>query len=100
MLKDAKVGKIYKIENKERYNSAAKQYNLILVENPDGNIEKLFFTNNDLLKAIDRARANQEDIPKFTLEKCGNDALVLIGMFFVSMAGFAAGYFVSNLGIF
>lgn len=102
MLKNIKVGKVYRIENKEKKNAANDFYNMIVVENKRGECKELLFTTSDLTKALKRSKSNREDIGAYTIEDCQPSSAILVtfSLLFVAAASFAIGFFIESLGIF
>ena len=61
-MSKAKMGRIYRRANTERIFGSADYYNIVRVENEDGGDEEvLFFTDDELVEARERAAKNDED---------------------------------------
>ena len=58
-----KSGRLIKVENIDKKNAANKLYVAVQVEDADGGNERcLLFTENQVLKAQERANKNKEDL--------------------------------------
>lgn len=88
--------KIYPVENKKRHKAANKSYNMIVVEDDDGELQHLLFSDTDVLRGLERAKQNKEDIPEYTLRLCCGTITYILSLFVSLGVGIAAGYFLGN----
>jgi len=70
---------------------------MIVVDNEEGDIQELLFTDTDLLKAILRRKRNKEDIPKYTIISDTAGFVYMIGLILAAMSGGFLGYFVRQI---
>ena len=63
-VKAKRIGDMQKVDNREKKPSAADVYNHIRVQLDDGTEVHMLFTDNEMRRAIDRAKKNPEDLPK------------------------------------
>ena len=85
-----KPGTIHSVENKDKKNAAAKQYNMMVIDDTN---EVLFFTDSDLMKALDRASKNKEDIPRYRVRKSVDWDICAGFAFTTAVGGVTLGYF-------
>jgi hypothetical protein len=99
MLK-VQPGKFYRIKNSDKKSSANDHYNMIIVENNDGEIQELLFTDSDLIRATVRSKKNSEDIPRYSLVLPEGGFVYAIALTSVGIVCSLVGYFLKDLGIF
>ncbi len=58
-----RIGDLQEVLNKNPHWAAAKKYNFIRVQLPNGREVPLLFTDKELLRARKRADKNPEDLP-------------------------------------
>ena len=63
-MKTKRIGDIVPVENTERKFGSADHYNYMRGEFPDKTELPLLFTDNEIQVAIERAKENEEDLPK------------------------------------
>jgi hypothetical protein len=63
-MKAERIADLQEVLNKNPHWAAAKKYNHIRVEFPDGTEKSLLFTDREIENALDRASKNLEDLPK------------------------------------
>jgi hypothetical protein len=63
-MKAKRIGDLQEVSNKNPHWAAAKKYNFIRVQLPDGTEIPLLFTDKEILRAKIRANKNPEDLPK------------------------------------
>lgn len=98
MTRGIKVGKIYRVKNKDKQGAANDHYNMIVIECNDGSIDEILLTDSDVVKGIARAKKNKEDIPSYSLEDdCSGYWLALI---LISAISSGLGYLIRHLNIF
>lgn len=59
-----RIADLVKVENKNPHWAAAKTYNSVRIQFPDGKEETLLFTDREIEYAKHRAKNNKEDLPK------------------------------------
>lgn len=99
MLK-IRPGQSYRVKNKDKKSSANDHYTMIIVEDAEGDIHELLFTDADLTKALIRGRKNKEDIPAYSVVVSEGGFAYAIGLTVVGMIGGLAGYFLKDLNLF
>jgi hypothetical protein len=92
-----KPATLHSVVNKNRHNAASSHYNMMILDRTG---EVLFFTDSDLIKALDRAEKNQEDIPPYTISECYNPIVVGCCLFGVGIISFILGIFLGDLGLY
>lgn len=95
-----RLGRFYRVKNINKKPSANKHYNMIVVDNEQGDVEELLFTDADLLRAILRRRRNKEDIPKYAIISDNGGFAYTIGLMLAAMSGGFLGYFVRLMQMF
>jgi hypothetical protein len=85
-----KPGTIHSVKNKDKQNAAANHYNMMIIDDTN---EALLFTDSDLMKALNRASKNKEDIPKYTIDKSVYLNTCLALCFISSIGGGLVGWF-------
>ena len=95
-----KPGKFYRAKNKDKKSSANDHYNMIVVEDSQGDIQELLFTDSDLTKAVIRGRKNKEDIPPYGIFLENGGLAYTVGLLITTAIGFTVGYFAKNSGLF
>jgi|14BtaG_2_1085337.scaffolds.fasta_scaffold43844_2 hypothetical protein len=85
--------KIYSVVNKNKRGPANKRYNLIVVEDEDGDLQHMLFSDSDVLRGLERARQNKEDIPKYTIRMCCGTSGYILSLVVSLGIGVATGYF-------
>lgn len=70
-----RIGDAVLIENMSKKFGANKTYYLVRLQMPDGEEVDAMFTEDQIDTAIDRAKANPEDVPKNTIIDKVRDAL-------------------------
>lgn len=97
MLKNIKTSKFYRIKKEDVENSTVKHYNMLVVENRDGELQELLFTDLDLQKSIIRRKLHNKVVPKYTTEHstCISKGLVFAVCFLCLLLG----YFVNELNL-
>lgn len=95
-----KPGKFYRVENKDKKSSANDHYNMIIVEDSQGDIQELLFTDSDLTKAVIRGRKNKEDVPPYGIFVENGGFAYAFGLSATTILGFIIGYFAKNSGLF
>ena len=93
-------GKFYRIKNSNKQFSANDHYNMIVVENNEGDIEELLFTDSDLVKATVRRKKNNEDIPRYQVTVSEKGFTYVIGLTLVGIVSGLVGYFIKDSGLF
>lgn len=93
-------GKFYRIKNNDKKSSASDHYNMIVVENNEGDIEELLFTDSDLVKATVRRKKNIEDIPRYSIAAPEGGIIYVIGLTTVGIVSGLVGYFIKDLNLF
>jgi len=63
-IKAERIGDLKEVINRNPRFHAAKKYNYIRVQFPNGMEVPLLFTNNQIKRAIERANKNPEDLPE------------------------------------
>jgi len=88
MIHDVTPTKLYKVNDK---------YNLIIIEDRDGELHNLIFSNREVLKGKFRGAIGKSKAPKYKLKLyCGVENIVRCAI--VSLAvGILIGYFFGNL---
>jgi len=64
MSSGKRLGDCVLVENMKAKPAAAKKYNHIRVQFPDGSERSLLLTDSQIKVALDRAEKNTEDLPK------------------------------------
>ena len=97
MLKNIKTSKFYRIKKEDVENSAIRHYNMLVVEDRDGELQELLFTDLDLQKSIIRRKLHNKIVPRYTTEysSCIPNAVVVVICFLCLMFG----YFVNELNL-
>jgi len=72
---------------------------MIVVEDNEGEIQELLFTDSDLVKATIRRRKNGEDIPCYKLAVAEAGFVYVIGLTMFGVVGSFIGYFIKGLGL-
>ena len=67
MIKNLELGKFYRIKCKRLEDSPVRHYNMIVVEDTDGEPRELLFSDSDLERATLRRILYQKDIPKYSI---------------------------------
>jgi len=93
-------GKFYRIKNSDKKSAASDHYNMIVVENNEGGVEELLFTDSDLVKATVRTKKNIEDIPRYSTVPSDDGVAYIFGLAIVSIAAGVIGYFIRDLNLF
>ena len=62
--KAKRIADLQKVINKNPHWAALTEYNHIRIQFPDGCEHSLLLTDNELIRALDRADKNTEDLPK------------------------------------
>lgn len=62
--KAKRIGDVQKVINKNPHWAALTEYNHIRIQFPDGCERSLLLTDNELKRALERAKKNPEDLPK------------------------------------
>jgi hypothetical protein len=88
--------KIYPVINKDRHKAANRSYNMIVIEDADGDLQHLLLSDTDLLRCAERAKQNKEDIPKYTLRLCCGTSGYILSCFVSLMFGGFLGYFLGK----
>ena len=98
MLKNIKTSKFYRIKKEDVENSAIRHYNMLVVEDRDGELQELLFTDLDLQKSIIRRKLHNKIVPRYTTEysSCIPNVVVVVICFLCLMLG----YFVNELNLF
>ena len=60
----SRLGDLTEVENTQPHWAAAKKYNHLRVQFPDGVEKSLLFTDKEIVRALNRAEKNIEDLPK------------------------------------
>tara|TARA_B110000495_G_C22883042_1_gene514998 strand:+ start:473 stop:685 length:213 start_codon:yes stop_codon:yes gene_type:complete len=60
----SRLGDLTVVENTQPHWAAAKKYNHLRVEFPDGEEKSLLFTDSEIVNALKRADKNTEDLPE------------------------------------
>lgn len=63
MIIKNRIGDISIVQNKLKHFAANSQYNHIRIQLPNGQEKSALFTDKELLKGLDRAEKNPEDLP-------------------------------------
>ena len=63
-LKAKRIGDMQKVFNKNPHWAALATYNHIRVQFPNGDEKSLLLTDKEILRALDRANKNPEDLPR------------------------------------
>lgn len=63
-MKAKRIADVQKVLNKNPHWAALLEYNHIRIQFPDGCEESLLLTDVEIKRALERARKNQEDLPK------------------------------------
>lgn len=97
MLKNIKTSKFYRIKKEVVENSTIRHYNMLVVEDSDGKLHELLFTDLDLEKSLIRSRCHKKIIPNYTLEygSCIPNLVVVLICFLCLLLG----YFVNELNL-
>ena len=85
MIKDVTPAKLYKINDK---------YNLIVVDDRDGEVHNLIFSNREILKGRFRGVRYSGKIPEYNLKVYFCTAVFLSCSFISLILGFLIGYFI------
>jgi hypothetical protein len=85
--------KIYPVINKDRHKAANRSYNMIVIEDADGDLQHLLLSDTDLLRCVERAKQNKEDIPKYTLRLCCGTSGYILSLAVSLGVGIIVGYF-------
>jgi hypothetical protein len=93
-------GKFYRIKNSDKKSAASDHYNMIVVENNEGGVEELLFTDSDLVKATVRRKKNTEDIPRYSIVAPEGGIIYVIGLTTVGIVSGLVGYFIRDLNLF
>lgn len=93
MITDVTPTKIYRLKNEGKDNLSSKNYNMIVIEDCDGDIQHLLLSDHNILKCIDRAKQCSDRIPKYTLRLCCGTTGYFISLFLSLVVGVATGYF-------
>jgi len=93
-------GKFYRIKNSDKKSAASNHYNMIVVENNEGGVEELLFTDSDLVKATVRRKKNNEDIPRYQVTVSEKGFTYVIGLTLVGIVSGLVGYFIKDSGLF
>jgi len=62
--KAKRIADVQKVQNKNPHWAACKEYNHIRVQFPDGTERSLLLTDSEVLRGLERAKKNPEDILK------------------------------------
>ena len=63
-LKAKRIGDVQRVLNKNPHWAALFQYNHIRIQLPCGEEKSILLTDKELLRGIERAEKNPEDLPK------------------------------------
>ena len=93
-------GRFYRVRNNDKKSSANEHYNMVVVENNEGDLEELLFTDSDLMKAVVRRKKNKEDIPPYRVKVDNGGFIYPLSLLLVALMGGVVGYFAKNLDLF
>ena len=72
MITDVTPTKIYRLKNEGKDKLSSKNYNMIVIEDSNGELQHLLLSDSDVLKSMTRGRRNIEDTPQYRLRLyCG-----------------------------
>ena len=97
---EVQPGRFYKVKNVSKKSSANDHYNMIVVENNEGDLEELLFTDSDLIKATVRRRKNEEDVPRYSVVAPEGGFVYAFGLAIVGVVGGLLGYLIKDLNLF
>ncbi len=66
-MKNLELGKFYRIKCKKLENSPVRHYNMIVIEDTDGEPRRLLFSDSDLERAMLRRMIYHNDISKYSI---------------------------------
>ena len=84
MITNVSPTKVYNINDR---------YNLVVIEDSDGDLHNLVFSNSEILKARSRGINNSHKMPQYTLRLCCGTSNYVMSIFLAVAVGMLAGYF-------
>ena len=97
MLKNIKTSKFYRIKKEDVENSTIRHYNMLVVEDTDGDFQELLFTDLELEKSLIRRKCHDKIVPRYTTEygSCIPNVVVV----FICFLCLVLGYFINELNL-